>query len=103
MPTNYERVSKRFIPAFRLRAANMMVKEFGSTQQRAAVVLGTTQAAISKYLKYAGKKFGDVNIDEGMLREFIKKTELKEEDTAQKIMCTMCQSNKRFDCAFIVK
>jgi hypothetical protein len=22
---------------------------------------------------------------------------------AQKVMCTMCQSNKRFDCAFMVK
>ena len=29
MMTNYERVMKSFMPAFRLRAAQMMVNEYG--------------------------------------------------------------------------
>lgn len=103
MLSNYERVIKSFIPAFRLRAAQMMVKDYGLKQQQAANMLGTTQAAISKYLKESSEKYSDVKIDTDYLREFVENMKTGEEKTAQKVMCTMCQSNKKFDCAFIVK
>jgi predicted transcriptional regulator len=103
MLTNYERVMKQFIPAFRSKAARMMVNEYRIKQQDAAVMLGTTQAAISKYLKGKDDKFGNVNIDGMSLKNFIERMNVKDEANAQKIMCTMCQSNKKFNCAFIVK
>lgn len=103
MLSNYERVIKSFIPAFRLRAAHMMVRDYGLKQQQAANMLGTTQAAISKYLKESSEKYSDVKIDTDYLREFVENMKTGDEKMAQKAMCTMCQSNKKFDCAFIVK
>lgn len=103
MMTDYERVIKRFIPAFRLKAAHMMVKEYGLKQQHAALMLGTTQAAISKYLKENSEKYKDVKINLDSLQEFIEKMKANNERSGQRIMCTMCQNNKKFSCAFIVK
>lgn len=103
MPTNYERVLKRFIPAFRLNAAKLMVDNHGLTQQHAAEILGTTQAAVSKYLKEDPNKYSEVKIDSVMLEKFYNKTTAKDTKGAQRVMCTMCQGNKKFDCAFIVK
>ncbi len=103
MMTNYERVMKRFIPAFRLKAAKMMVTEYGIKQQQAALFLGTTQAAISKYMKENQNKYIDVRIDNKSLKEFIEKMRANDEKSSQKIMCNMCQSNKKFDCSFMVK
>ena len=57
MMTNHERAIKVFIPAFRLKAAQMMVNEYGIKQQQVAQILGTTQAAISKYLKEKPEKY----------------------------------------------
>jgi predicted transcriptional regulator len=103
MPTNYERVMKRFIPAFRLKAAKMMVNEYKIKQQKVASILGTTQAAVSKYLTQNIDKYPDIEIDSKMLKEFIEKSEVNQTRSAQKIMCTVCQNNKKFDCTFIVK
>ncbi len=103
MLTNYERVMKRFIPAFRLKAAHMMIREYGIKQQQAAMILGTTQAAISKYLKESSEKYSNIDIDNKSLREFIERMKLDETKNGQRVMCSMCQSNKKFDCAFIVK
>jgi predicted transcriptional regulator len=103
MITNYERVMKRFMPAFRLKAAKMMIKEYGIKQQQAAVILGTTQAAISKYLKENSQKYSDVEIDTNSLRGFIERMSAHDEKNGQKIMCRLCQENKKFDCAFVVK
>ncbi|MGD0728589.1 MAG: hypothetical protein ABR981_00750 [Candidatus Micrarchaeaceae archaeon] len=102
MLTNYERVMKKFIPAFRLKAAKMMVNDYGIKQQQAAAILGTTQAAISKYLKESPEKFKDISIDEDLLANFVEKTTKNEKD-GQRIMCRMCQDNKKFNCTFIVK
>lgn len=103
MLTNYERVMKSFIPAFRLKAAKMMIKDYGIKQQQAAVILGTTQAAISKYLKASSEKYVDVKIDSKLLKDFIERMNVKDENGGQRIMCNMCQSNKKFDCSFMVK
>jgi len=102
MMTNYERVMKRFMPAFRLKAAQMMIQEYGIRQQQAAIILGTTQAAISKYLKENSEKYSDVKIDAKLLREFIERMKVGDEKSAQSIMCGMCQNNKKFDCAFML-
>jgi len=103
MLTNYERVTKIFMPAFRLKAAQMMVKEYGIKQQQAAEFLGTTQAAISKYLKQNANKYKDVKIDPNSLRNFIERMQIKDTENGQKIVCSMCQINKKFDCTFINK
>ena len=103
MMTDYERVAKNFIPAFRLKAAQLMLKEYGIKQQQAAIILGTTQAAISKYLKENSGKYKNVKIDSKSLMGFVERMKENNEHEGQKIMCTVCQNNKKFDCAFIVK
>ena len=103
MLTNYERVMKRFLPAFRLKAAHMMVKDYKITQQRAAAILGTTQAAVSKYLNQSSEKYPGIEIDGEALKNFVETAKNKDELGAQKIMCGICQTNKRFDCTFMVK
>jgi predicted transcriptional regulator len=103
MLTNYERVMKRFIPAFRMEAAKTMVNKYGVKQQQAALMLGTTQAAISKYLKADSGRFVGVKIENKPLRAYIEKMQEDDSKGAQKVMCAMCQSNKKFDCAFMVK
>lgn len=103
MLTNYERVIKKFIPAFRLKAAQMMVNEYGIKQQRVAEVLGTTQAAVSKYLKESSDKYKNIKIERSALVSFVEKIETNEMKDGQRIMCKACQDNKKFDCAFIVK
>lgn len=103
MLTNYERVMKRFLPAFRLKAAQMMVNDYKTTQQQAAAILGTTQAAISKYLDQNSEKYNEIKIDAQSLRNFVETAKGKNDEGAQKIMCSICQNNKKFDCTFMVK
>lgn len=103
MLTNYERVIKKFIPAFRLKAAQVMVREYGVKQQDAAQMLGTTQAAISKYLNMDAEKYNDVRIERSAVVTFVEKMISQSEKEGQKVMCRVCQENKKFDCAFIVK
>ncbi len=100
---NYDRTMKTFIPAFRLKAAKMMINEYGIKQKEAAELLGTTQAAISKYLNDKSDKFKNVKIDQKSLRKFVESLRARDERKAHAIMCNMCQSNKRFGCAFMVK
>lgn len=103
MLTNYERVMKKFIPAFRLKAAQMMINEYGIKQQKVAAILGTTQAAVSKYLKMDSEKYSNIKIDSLALKDFITKANDGSETDAQRIMCSLCQQNKKFDCGFMVK
>lgn len=103
MLTNYERVMKRFLPAFRLKAAHVMVKDYRITQQQAAVILGTTQAAISKYLNQSSEKYTGIKINGESLKNFVETAQNRDEQGAQKIMCSICQTNKKFDCTFMVK
>lgn len=101
--TNNERALKRFIPAFRLRAAQMMINEYRIGQQRAASILGTTQAAISKYLKESSSKYNDVKIENTLVRGFIEMALKNDLENTQKLVCAMCQSHNRFDCALMTK
>lgn len=103
MLTNYERVIKKFIPAFRLKAAQMMVNEYGLKQQQAADILGTTQAAVSKYLKEGPDKFSKIKIERLDVATFVESMKADNTKNGQKVMCKVCQENKKFDCAFIVK
>ncbi|MDG6939054.1 MAG: helix-turn-helix domain-containing protein [Nitrososphaerota archaeon] len=49
---------KYLLPAFRSAVARHLVKDYGLTQQEVARMLGTTQAAISHYLRMRrGKVF----------------------------------------------
>ena len=69
---------------------------------KAAIIIGTTQAAVSKYLKENSEKYTDVNIDPNSLREFVERMKVGDEKKAQHVMCGMCQSNKKFDCSFML-
>ena len=101
--TDYERVAKRFMPALRLNAARMMVGKYGIKQSEAAAMLGITQAAISKYLNGSAGKHSDVVISKKSLEEFIGHMMAKREIDGQRVVCGMCQRNKKFDCSLMVK
>jgi predicted transcriptional regulator len=103
MLTNYERVIKRFKPAFRIKAARMMVKEYGIKQQQIAKMLGVSQAAVSKFLKSDPNKYEEITIDSKSIKEFVEKMNNNDKRNAQKVVCAACQSNKKFDCTFMVK
>jgi predicted transcriptional regulator len=99
---NYDKVLKRFMPAFKSSAANVMTKEYGMTQQCAAVLLGVTQAAISKYINARGNEHPDVKIDEKVVKAFVERVKAKDLKGGQRLICKMCQDNVKFDCAFMV-
>lgn len=103
MMTNHERALKRFIPAFRLKAAQTMVNEYGIGQQKAATILGTTQAAISKYMKESSSKYNGIKIDDALIKGFIEMTLKNDLENTQKLVCVMCQSHNEFDCALMAK
>ncbi|MDE1868633.1 MAG: hypothetical protein KGH60_01560 [Candidatus Micrarchaeota archaeon] len=101
--TSYEDVMKKFMPAFRSSAAKMMVNDYGLRQQQAAKILGTTQAAVSKYLNDKPAKGNGIKIDQAQVREYIERMLKHHDHSGQKALCKMCQSNVKFDCAFMVK
>jgi predicted transcriptional regulator len=98
---DYDKVLKRFMPAFRSSAARIMAKEYGMTQQRSAVLLGVTQAAISKYINEGQKRYPDVKIDAKAVKAFVEKVNAKDLKGGQRLMCKMCQDNVKFDCALM--
>ena len=100
--TSYEDVMKKFMPAFRSSAAKMMVNDYGLRQQQVAKILGTTQAAISKYLKQQPKSNG-MKIEQSQVKNYIEQMLKHHDHSGQKALCKMCQSNIKFDCAFMVK
>jgi predicted transcriptional regulator len=98
---DYDRMLRKFMPAFKSSAANMMTKECGMTQQQAAALLGVTQAAISKYIKDGKKRYPGVKIDQKAVREFVAMLEAKDIKGSKKLMCKMCQDHVQFDCALV--
>ena len=50
MPTDYEIALNKFMPAFKAKAASILVTRNNISQQEAATLLGLSQAAISKYI-----------------------------------------------------
>lgn len=46
-----ERVGRRLLPVFRAHIAKELIEKYGFTQVEVAEKLGTTQAAISQYLR----------------------------------------------------
>ncbi|MDE1856502.1 MAG: hypothetical protein KGH98_00280 [Candidatus Micrarchaeota archaeon] len=106
MPTNYERVLKEFLPAFKAGAAKAMVREYKLSQQESASILGITQAAISKYLNnsYSAKiKRIESGLDKRMIRRFVEERMNGSRRGAQRIACDMCQLYHEFDCSLRVK
>ncbi len=104
--TNYEEVYYKFMPAFRSHVAKRMVRELDMTQQEAAKLLGTTQAAINGYLteRIAGNsKRITQKIDEKEIKLFIENIMRGKGHAAQKSVCKVCQTHKRFDCEIMVK
>ncbi|MDE1810961.1 MAG: hypothetical protein KGH66_02895, partial [Candidatus Micrarchaeota archaeon] len=77
-------------------------KEYGLKQQKVAEMLGTTQAAVSKYLS-KGSKRHNMLIDKDLMKQFIEMTLQHKDTDAQRAMCRMCQGNIKFGCAFMVK
>ncbi len=106
MRTNYEIALGEFMPAFRAKAARLMISKYGISQQRAAELLGLTQASISKYVNrhYSDAVKGtESDISDSMVDAFIQEIIGSREKEAQGHMCKACQKYHRFDCAIMVK
>lgn len=104
--TNYEEVIYKFTPALRSQAAKLMISEFNVSQERAAELLGTTQAAISKYINTeTSKEISKIekSMDNYQLRLFVSNVVVGNTLKAQKSACKLCQTHKKFDCSLMVK
>ncbi len=100
---NYDKVTKKFMPAFKSSAANVMTKEFGITQQKAAVLLGVTQAAISKYINGRKRRHSDIKIGKEDIKAFVERVSRNDIKGGQRILCKVCQENAKFSCALMTK
>jgi len=100
MATGYEIAYSRIIPGFRREIAKKMVNNYGMKQREAALMLGTTQAAISKYLH---NDKSSISLSEDDASAFIEAAKGGSEALKRRILCKVCQSNRQFDCAFMVK
>ncbi len=95
---DYDKMLRKVMPAFKSRAANVMIKEQGMTQQQTATLLGVTQAAISKYIKDGEKHYSGVKMDRKAVKEFIALLKAKDTEGSRRLMCKMCQDNAKLDC-----
>ncbi len=104
--TNYEKVSRVLMPAIRSHTANILVKEHHMPQLQVAQILGTTQAAISKYIS-SPKTLKDQKI-----MQVVNSTEFdfyihsvisKDYSNLQRSTCKLCQSFNKFNCHIMIK
>ena len=106
MKTEYERMLKEFLPALRANAAKRMRSELGMKQARIAACLGTTQAAVSKYLssKYSERiKSLESGLDRDAVTAFIKMAASGNAYAAQREVCGMCVKTMSRSCSLMIK
>ena len=106
MKTNYEIALGEFMPAFRAKAARLMVSKYGISQQRSAELLELTQAAISKYVsgKYSQRvRSAAVSIDDSLVDSFVRRVVGSAEKEAQKTVCSACQKYHKYECSIMIK
>ena len=92
MKTPCETIIWRVVPMIKKEFAQMLVHDFHLTQKETSIKLGTTEAAISRYI--SGKR-GTLEItDEEILSEIKKSVEKisnSNESTAIKETCRICR------------
>ncbi len=106
MLTDYEIALNRFMPAFKAKAASMLVTRQKMSQQEAAGLLELTQASISKYINRAYSKEVKDNItkiQDSIVEEFVVNIVNSRSTAAQRAMCKACQNYHRFSCSIMVK
>lgn len=105
--TDYERVAYKFMPALRQYTVYILVNEMHMNQKEAAMAMGVTQAAISKYLnkKKISKETSSImsNFNSSYVYDYVKNVLSKNDINAQKSVCHLCQSYHKFDCNMMVK
>ncbi|MEM2455227.1 MAG: helix-turn-helix domain-containing protein [Candidatus Bathyarchaeia archaeon] len=75
-----ESIGKRILPIFRAYIAKELVEKYGFTQVEAAKRIGTTQAAVSQYLR---SKRGVVDLE--LFKEVLPVIQSAASDVAEKI------------------
>ncbi|MCW6160002.1 MAG: hypothetical protein LVQ95_02875 [Candidatus Micrarchaeales archaeon] len=106
MKTEYEAMVKEFLPALRARAAKLMSGKYKMNQIAIAEELGTTQAAVSKYLSnsYSPKvKAMEKELNKEDVELFVKSVREGEKYEAQRSVCKMCAKNLSHDCSLMIK
>ncbi len=106
MKTDYEIALGEFVPAFRAKAAKLMISKYGISQQKAAEMLKVTQASVSKYVNdhYSKSVKGiETDISDSAADTFIKELISGKEKEAQRNVCKACQGHHKFDCIIMVK
>lgn len=106
MRTDYESMVKEFLPALRASAAKLMAQRYGISQVEIARLLGTTQAAVSKYLSgsYSAKvRAIEVQLSRGEVEGFVRSVVNGEGYEAQRSVCKMCAKNLTHRCGLMVK
>ncbi len=97
LKTRCERVAREYIPAIRSLVSTILVREYGLTQIETAKKLGTTQPAVSYYLrsKRGAKLIEDLKSDRkifNMIKSLARLVYEGKMDEARKMLCEICRT-----------
>lgn len=93
---------KFILPAIRLLIAKTLIEKYGFTQTSAAKVLGTTQAAISHYVRLKrGSKLSEKLMEIDDIRRIVEKTAediatSKYLEPSRLDMCQICRAVQKY-------
>ena len=105
MMTEYESILKEFLPALRSRIAVELNANYGLKQTEIAVLLGVTQAEISKYLNGTQPKSTSFTmpLDDAEVKKMAKLVLTRDDYEAQRVACRMCPKGSASKCSIMIK
>jgi len=89
MKTPCEIIVWNIVPVIKKELANSLVKDFGFTQKKTSIKLGTTEAAISRYI--SGKRGALEITDNEILREIKKSAKIISENNGKTPINETCR------------
>ncbi len=102
MSSSYEIATRKIVPIVRSALVAELKTKYNKTEQEIARILGITQAAISKRINKtieAPLKNEELVIDKKIIEDYTKKI-VEGTETAQRCICSICNSINDFGCKF---
>lgn len=100
METNYVMGYNTIMPQFRRAAAKTMARSYGMKQQEIAKLLGTTQAAVSKYISSDDPQTSISQKDVTSFIEYIRAGDIA---GARQVICRLCKASDSLECAMVTE
>jgi predicted transcriptional regulator len=99
-PKRKDNINGITMPQFRRAVARAMANQYHMRQQKIASILGTTQAAVSKYIN--SNAAPTAPISNKKVKEFIEAAISGDKQRSRRILCEMCDMNNEFVCTFMI-